>query len=300
MITRNLGSGEAIPERVSVAGSRADEVRMLMKNDDPLVVDPAPAHEVPAEAKPASTGLPMRKTYELWRDRLDRLLGIPLSRIVRVLVSVSAVACTLVVVEKMLGRRHRQSYLIFNLFLAWIPLGFSWLCARMEREGRDRTFVFWGCAMGWLLFLPNAPYLFTDLVHLIGRSLPSYWPDMMKILLFALTGFTAGMLSLEMMHDMVKRKAGWAAGWAFVAVVSALCSIGVSLGRFHRWNSWDALNDPTAIVRDAVSITTSPWISSTTGQFVVTLAILIFCGYTIIHALRGDEGVSKEIPRLSD
>jgi uncharacterized membrane protein len=258
-----------------------------MKSEDPLIAETLSVSDKPVHGIVPLPEIPKTGLHVSIRDRLRAILGVRLAHIALVLLGVSALACSIVVFQTVVGGRHRQSYLIFNLFLAWVPFLFAWLCTQLAATGKIRTLSFWAFAFCWLLFLPNAPYLFTDLVHLLGRSLPSYWPDMMKILLFALTGFTVGMVSLEMMHEIVRRMFGWVAGWTFVAMVSGLCSVGVSLGRFHRWNSWDALNDPTGIVRDAVNISTSPWIMSTTGQFVMMLAILIFCGYCMIHALGG-------------
>ncbi|MBM3846677.1 MAG: DUF1361 domain-containing protein [Verrucomicrobia bacterium] len=224
--------------------------------------------------------------FESWIAALDRLLGARFARAATACLFASAVACSIVLLESAWGERRRQTYLIFNLFLAWLPLLFAWTCVRLSEKGRDHTFGFWVSALCWLLFLPNAPYIFTDLVHLMGRSLPHYWPDMMKIVLFALTGFTVGMLSLEMMHQLVERRWGWWRGWFFAGGVSVLCAIGVYLGRFRRWNSWDALQDAKSIVRDAISLISSPWISSTTGQFAVRMAVVVFCGYVMVRMLR--------------
>lgn len=52
--------------------------------------------------------------------------------------------------------------LIWNLFLAWIPLFFA-LVARRLKASRYISLFFMAC---WLLFFPNAPYIITDLVHL--------------------------------------------------------------------------------------------------------------------------------------
>lgn len=67
-----------------------------------------------------------------------------------------------------------HGYLLWNLVLAWIPLLFA------VALGWARRLQLGGLALvalgaGWLLFLPNAPYMVTDLVHLqdkhyTGRS----------------------------------------------------------------------------------------------------------------------------------
>src|SRR5256712_12926682 len=67
-------------------------------------------------------------------------------------------------------------YLIWNLFLAWIPLALAvFVYDRWENRRRGMLLV----ALGglWLLFFPNAPYIATDFVHLQRDPLAPYWYD---------------------------------------------------------------------------------------------------------------------------
>lgn len=216
-------------------------------------------------------------------DRVDQVLGVRLARVLAPCVIASALGCVIVVIEPFLTHRGRHSYLIFNLVLAWMPLPFAWLSYRQFQAG---TRLGWMFAAAWLLFLPNSPYLFTDLIHLMGRSLPHYWPDLVKILLFAMTGMCVGLISLQLMHGLVTRAKGWMAGWLFVATVSVLCSLGVYLGRFQRWHSWDMLRNAPAILRDIVVFLRHPSAVNHHTGFVVLLAVFIFSSYLIVYALR--------------
>ena len=56
-------------------------------------------------------------------------------------------------------------FLIWNLFLAWIPLLLALLVYDRYRRGRP-LLVLAPALVLWLLFLPNAPYIVTDFVHL--------------------------------------------------------------------------------------------------------------------------------------
>src|SRR5262245_44153242 len=56
-------------------------------------------------------------------------------------------------------------FLVWNLFLAWIPFLLAVAFYDGYRRGRPRA-VLAGIAVLWLLFLPNAPYMITDLIHL--------------------------------------------------------------------------------------------------------------------------------------
>src|SRR2546425_2855264 len=112
------------------------------------------------------------------------------------LVAASVICAALVAYRVIAGAQIRHAYLVWNLFLAWLPLLFAVLAAeRFDATGplRDRKFVALGVA--WLLFFPNASYIFTDLVHVLKTGQPSFWSEMMLILLCAMTGFLAGFLS---------------------------------------------------------------------------------------------------------
>ena len=78
----------------------------------------------------------------------------------------------------------------------------------------------------WLLFFPNAPYIFTDLIHLTSRHGGVCWADLCVVLLFALTGFLLGFVSLYLMQNIVTERMGRMAGWLFTLAVAL---IGTSL-----------------------------------------------------------------------
>jgi uncharacterized membrane protein len=138
-------------------------------------------------------------------------------------------------------------FLIKNLFLAWVPYFLSLAAVRMHRRGTIAR-AKWKIALvwcSWLVMFPNAPYIFTDLIHWRNRPrVMPWWFDLGLVLMFGLAGCFAGIVSLKMMHELVRRAIGGVAGWAFVTVVAVLSGFGVYLGRFERWNSWDLLTQP--------------------------------------------------------
>src|SRR5512146_1283371 len=116
------------------------------------------------------------------------------------------------------GRSHEWG-LEWNLFLAWLPLAFALLAADEYRRRPARNWRFFGFTGAWLLFFPNAPYIFTDLVHVTGRFHGPSWVDLILILLCALTGLVLCFLSLFLMQEVVARRLGRLASWAFIAGV---------------------------------------------------------------------------------
>jgi uncharacterized membrane protein len=202
------------------------------------------------------------------------------------LFAASATCCALVVYRILGGAEVRHAYLVWNLFLAWLPLMFAlFAVARfsLTHNVRDRQVLLLGIA--WLLFFPNAPYIFTDLVHVLAKGRPTFWAELMLILIVALTGFLAGFLSLQIMHGMATRCWGRAAGWLFVAGVSGLAGFGVYLGRFTRLNSWDVLLNPLQLVRRT---SWGAWTLLTEWQhtkFLILFSLFLLLGYVMLFAL---------------
>jgi len=137
------------------------------------------------------------------------------------------------------------SFLIWNLFLAAIPLGFSLLLEKVRH---------WSLALpllaSWLLFFPNAPYVLTDLVHLRVRGDVPLWLDLLMLLSFALVSLWMGFQSLRLVQHWVARRTSTAVSWLFVLTSLILSGFGIYLGRFLRWNSWDIISRPGALLGD--------------------------------------------------
>jgi uncharacterized membrane protein len=167
-------------------------------------------------------------------------------------------------------------FLIWNLFLAWIPLGLAYL---LEDMWRQRFIGRWGVIVGvgiWLLFFPNAPYLITDLMHLKAAPDHLIWYDALMNFSFALAGLLTGLYSLLKVHRLVEQI--WNDLWAWITVSGSLVlsSYGIYLGRFGRWNSWDIITNPFSLVRYSVSNLHDPLAIKLTIVF--SFAMLVIYG----------------------
>ncbi len=140
-------------------------------------------------------------------------------------------------------------YLVWNLFLAWIPLGFA-ITTRVLFERSGWSWLTLASGTAWLLFLPNASYIVTDLIHLRSHPPVPLWYDAALFAAFAFTGVALGFISLRLIHDVVAQRRGWFRGWLFVFAVLALCGFGIYLGRIERWNSWSVLTEPHVLIGD--------------------------------------------------
>ena len=180
---------------------------------------------------------------------------------------------------------HRHGYLLWNLFLAWIPLVFALLACEQIHLTAKRNWRFLGFAFGWFVFFPNAPYIFTDLVHISVMTSRHYWADLPTILSCALTGLLLWFVSLYLMHGLMARTFGAAQGWVFVAGMTALTSFGVYLGRFQRFNSWDVLTKPGEIFQGVSSWASAAMSYKPTLAFPLLFAAFLFIAYLMLYAL---------------
>ena len=89
--------------------------------------------------------------------------------------------------------------------------------------------------------------------------------------------------------DLVRRKvvaiAGDPWGWAFAAAAIALCSFGVALGRFERFNSWDIVTQPHVVVPAILARVANPVGHMRTTVVTVLLTTFLTLGYVSLLAL---------------
>jgi uncharacterized membrane protein len=170
-----------------------------------------------------------------------------------IILALSSVTCiTLVGARVAYSDSERYLSLIWNLFLAWIPFVLAYLAYALSWRRALLYLIVPIFALLWLIFFPNAPYLITDIQHLgEGAGEAPVWFDVILLIWFSWTGLLLGVVSLYLMQEIVKETFGKVVGWVLVFSVSILSSIGVYLGRFLRWNSWDLWHTPIEILRDS-------------------------------------------------
>jgi uncharacterized membrane protein len=156
---------------------------------------------------------------------------------------------------------NHSGWIIWNLFLAFIPLILSfWLYLRSNKK---RSLLWWISFIVFITFLPNAPYLLTDIIHLIEaiRAGYSIWITTLIFIplhLFAIfVGWEAYVISVINQSSYLKKQGAKSFIVASELVTHALCAIGIFLGRFHRFNSWDLVTQPDIILTSTISDLTS-------------------------------------------
>lgn len=193
-------------------------------------------------------------------DRLRSLHRFLVGRSFYALVLASALACTLLAVRAFRLHSWGYAWLTWNLVLAWVPYLASLWADRLYLRHATQPWRLVLPGMLWLLFLPNAPYIVTDFMHIRTRpDLPwLFWYDIVTLATLAWTGCVLGAVSLGIMQGIVRQYLGRVASWVFVLGTAGLCGVGIYLGRFLRWNSWDLLVEPRARLGELVAPLLNP------------------------------------------
>jgi len=177
-------------------------------------------------------------------------------------------------------------FLAWNLFLAWIPFGAALALYDLNRRGQRATMQV-ALAAGWLLFLPNAPYIVTDFLHVGRIGGAPIWYDAVLVATFAGTGIVLGLGSVLLVQGVVARTAGEVWGWLLLAPILALCSAGIVLGRVYRFNSWDALSRPQRLLHVIGSHLADP-MGSLHGVFLLgAITGCLAVAYLLLYSLAG-------------
>lgn len=223
-----------------------------------------------------------RKTSIVPRYSLGLILGL------------SFLACLMLALLRYgLTGRFTQGYLVWNLFLAAVPIGFARLGEYgVARCGPGRKAMFCGLSsfFVWLMFFPNAPYLFTDFIHVVRKANLGYvtadwlspmdllWYDIVMNSAFSFVGHYMGLVSVYIMHGTMMRLFGRCAGWALMLPAVLLSGFGIHLGRFSRLNSWDLILKPLealSAIGAAIAVP-SALLFSLVFAFFIGLTYLIF------------------------
>ncbi len=144
-----------------------------------------------------------------------------------------------------------SGWIIWNLFLAFIPLILSfWLFLRRSKK---RPLLWWIALIIYISFLPNAPYLLTDIIHLIEAIRANYSIWIITLIFIPLhllaisIGWEAYVISLINQGHYLKQQGARKFIFPSELITHALSAIGIFLGRFRRFNSWDLVTKPDVL-----------------------------------------------------
>lgn len=143
-----------------------------------------------------------------------------------------------------------------------IALGISvWL---FKQAHTRKPFLWWLGLVTFIAFLPNAPYVLTDILHLIrGTSAGTIKIWVVAFIFIPLhmaaiiVGFEAYVIALLNLNFYLQQKGLQALAGPAEIGIHALCAFGVYLGRFIRLNSWDIVVDPSSVLATTLNTLSS-------------------------------------------
>lgn len=177
---------------------------------------------------------------------------------------------------------HGFVFLIWNVFLAWIPFYASSFFKQLQNApvGKQALLFF-----TWLLFFPNALYIITDLVHLDMDTRVPKWFDAVLLFTAAVTGLMMGLVSLLRAEKFLSGKFKKSTVNVSMVVILFLGSFGVYLGRFLRWNSWDIVSNPLNLLVSIGQRFIFPFDHLRTWGITLQLTILFWLLYMAVKKL---------------
>lgn len=220
------------------------------------------------------------------------------SKIVQLTLSLffASIGCTILLELRVrLTGSIQYKFLIWNLFLAWIPyfisLFIKYIALYIKKSKSLKFFIFLFSFI-WLIFLPNATYIVTDFIYIL--KFPFYipdktfftpnsliWFDIVLSSSFAFIGHIIGLISILIMHILFNKIFNKPLGWTLIIISIILSGYGIFLGRFIRLNSWDIFHKPSLAVFHILS----NLISVNAVLFSLGMGFFTFLTYIIIYFL---------------
>lgn len=177
-------------------------------------------------------------------------------------------------------------YLIWNLFLAWTPLFFTFWLLRVLRRKLWSSWEALLVTVIWLSFLPNSFYMISDFVHILEVPPARVLYLVVVFSSFIFNGVILGYLSLFWVHQELLKRVSKRTAVMLVSVVLALCSFAIYLGHDLRWNSWDILRDPGGILVDVSNHIVDPVTYTTALSFFLLLGSLYVVVWYMARSMR--------------
>lgn len=185
--------------------------------------------------------------------------------------------CIALVVVRIIKTEHYSFlFLFWNLFLAYLPVLFIKLIK--PKTHKYLSFIF---LMSAILFLPNAPYILTDLFHLKKALVAPLWFDLILIVSFAVLGIIYFITSLELILYIIKRNYNQKINAIAKPILFLACGYGIYLGRYLRYNSWDIISSPLDLVNGMVNSVFNPNYYKETLSVTITFTVFLYLIFEI-------------------
>ncbi|WP_315793474.1 DUF1361 domain-containing protein [Paenibacillus sp. BIC5C1] len=211
---------------------------------------------------------------------------------------VATIGCLLVAVYlRTKTNTNMYQFLTWDIFLAWVPFIISSTISYVSHKKLSSTSIalIGVMCVCWLFFLPNSAYLFTEILHAFRYFDPQgetkfwvnidFWYSLTLTFVVAILGLFLSICSIHQIHQLLNKRLNQFSGMVVVGVVLLLSSLGVYIGRFNRWNSWDLLKQPGLILKDIMTDSSAG--NSILIEFVAMVFVIQVLGYITLRILMG-------------
>jgi uncharacterized membrane protein len=150
-------------------------------------------------------------------------------------------------------------------------------------QQNSRSISWWLGLLVFIGFLPNAPYILTDVVHFYDavRSLQSVWAITLVIvpiyIIFIGVGWVAYVCSLLNVRKYLEKNQLDRYIITAELTLHLLCAIGIYIGRFIRFNSWSLITAP----RDFFRVLPAELI----GKFPLVVILITFLIIMVMYSI---------------
>lgn len=205
------------------------------------------------------------------------------------LVVATAVSVLLLLAESAGYGGFVHLYLMWNLFLAWIPFGLALVLRGTLRRKLWSSWEAMILTVAWLAFLPNTFYMISDFIHLAEVDPDQLLMSAIVFMSFIYTSVLLGLSGLYLVHlELRKRLEVWPT-WAVVGLALFACSTAIYIGRDLRWNTWDILTQPAGVLFDLSERLFHPAQYSQMLSVIVPFFVLLLSMYVV--AWRGAQAL---------
>lgn len=180
--------------------------------------------------------------------------------------------------------------IFWNLFLIIVPFFLCHLLIKYWQKTGYRKFLpkvtaFLIAAL-WLLFVPNAAYVMSEVRHLLDYCPPdspfrvcekNAWMPLF-FFAYASIGWVTYVLLINQMKWLVKEVFGRWLAHIYVLAIIPLISLGFLIGLINRWNSWEIFVQPFKLYKNLLVYFSDPLYFTNWLIFTILLYALYFGG----------------------
>lgn len=213
-------------------------------------------------------------------------------RIVYLLILTNLLSVALFILRFIGAENFRYWFMLWNLALAWIAPLLAYILVLHLRKHPWRQ---WGSiilTLLWIGFLPNSFYMVSDLIHVQQTGEVSIIFDTVMFASFIFNGFIAGYLGAYLVHGELLKRFSAKRSYMIIVGIFALASYAIYLGRVLRWNTWDAIVQPAALLFDISDTILDPFSHPQafviTGSFTLLISTFYLLAFEVLRALRAE------------